>query len=200
MKTAFSFISRVLAALFSFAVILAIPISQLFFHTGRVIFNHKTMRNIGQETVRELDLPSLIVQHVTGKVDGEPAWPGEDPALKKLILRLEDGEQERLLRAALPQQVISLWAGQVIDSLYQWLDSERALPRLTLDTRLVREQITGREGEKMADLLFESLPPCTARDLATALTSLDDLASPEMILDLACKSAQSGKALKAKYK
>ncbi len=192
MKTFFLYVSKMLAGVFAFFVVLLIPVSLMTFNLGRVFFSPAIIKDVSVRAVTETDFVTLMMDEmskggVAGEGEGEDQ-AGEEPNLKRLFENLEDPELRQIKEILLPDTLLVRWTEDGVDSFYRWLESEEPYPQLKIDTSLVRERMKGPQGEEAAEILFESLPPCTAEELE----AFDDISSPtespEAVLELMCKA------------
>lgn len=195
MKTFFLYVSKTLAGVFAFLVVLTIPLSMMAFNLGRVVFNPEIIKDVSVQAVTETDFLSLMMDEMSkGGMEGEEgqeggeAQPGEEPSLKILFENLEDSELRQIKEALLPDSLLADWVEDGVDSFYRWLDNEETYPQIRIDTSLVSERMKGPQGAAAAEVLFESLPPCTEEQIQEMDPDLSLLDSPEAMLDLGCKA------------
>ncbi len=194
MKTFFLYVSKTLAGVFAFLVVLTIPLSLMAFNLGRVIFSPEIIKDVSVQAVTETDFLSLMMDEMSkGGMEGEEGeeagedQPGEEPNLKVLFENLEDSELRQIKEALLPDSLLAGWVEEGVDSFYRWLDNEENYPQIRIDTSLISERMKGPQGAAAAEVLFESLPPCTEEQIQEMDLDLSPLDSPEAMLDLGCK-------------
>ncbi len=187
MRSFLTWISRALGLFFAVMVVITIPFTMGVFHAGRVLFNPELMKKTSVGVVTEADfLPGFVDDVMQRGEEGEGKAEG-DPVLKELLLRLNRAEWERVTAVLLPDEVLAEYIEGVIDGFYNWLDSTQQVPQVTLDLSLVRERMKGPQGEILAQILFESLPPCDQEEVDAFIRDPAAFQSPSDVFQLSCK-------------
>jgi hypothetical protein len=192
MKTFFLYVSKLLAGVFAFLAVLIIPVSLMTFNIGRVVFSPEIIKDISVRAISETDFISLMMEEMSKEgLEGEEEGGeegGEDPSLKVLFENLEDAELQQLRETLLPDALLAEWVEEGVDSFYRWLESKENYPQIRIDISQVSERMKGPQAAAAAEILFESLPPCTDEQLETFESIPSPAESPEAVLDLMCKA------------
>lgn len=192
MKNFFHYVSKMLAGVFAFFVVILIPVSLMTFNLGRVFFSPEIIKDVSVRAVSETDFISLMMDEMPKEgMEGEEEGGdegGEEPHLKVLFENLDDSELRQIKEKLLPDALLADWVEDGVDSFYRWLENEEPYPQIRIDTSLVSQRMKGPQGEEAAEILFESLPPCTEeeREAFDAISSPTE--SPEAVLELMCKA------------
>jgi len=184
MKSFFRYVSKTLAVVFALCVVLSIPLSLMTFNLGRVFFSPRVIKEVSTQAIMETDLISPVMNQMSREY---PDAEGEEPGLKKLFEKLETSEWRQIKQVVLPDALINEWVENVVDNLYGWLDSEETYPQIQIDTSLIRQRLKGEQGEKVAGIIFQSLPPCGEEELEEVVSDPSTLLEPEAVLGLLCK-------------
>ena len=184
MKSFFRYVSKALAVVFALFVVLAIPLSLMTFNLGRVFFSPGVINEVSTEAIMETDLITPLVNQMSRE---NPEAGGEEPGLKNLFEKLETSEWRQIKQEILPDDLINEWVENVVDNLYGWLDSEEIYPQIQIDTSSIRQRLKGEQGEKVAAIIFQSLPPCGEEEMEKVASDPSRLLEPEAVLGLLCK-------------
>lgn len=188
MRSFRTWLTRGTALFFAVMVVITIPLSLAIFQAGQVLFNPELMKSTSVEVVTGADLLPRMMNDVMQRGDeGEEGEGDDDPALKELFLRLDQSEWKKVTAILLPDEVLAAYMGSMVDGLYNWLDSDQPLPEITLDLTLLRGQMTGPQGESLAQVFFESLPPCSQEQVDAFLRDPSAFQSPKHVFEMSCK-------------
>jgi len=184
MKSFFRYLSKALAVVFALFVVLTIPLSLMTFNLGRVFFSPGVVNEVSTQAITETDLITPLVNQMSRE---NLEAGGEEPGLKKLFEKLETSEWRQIKQEILPDDLINAWVENVVDNLYGWLDSEEIYPQIQIDTSVISQRLKGEQGEKVAAIIFQSLPPCGEEEMEKVASDPSTLLEPETVLGLLCK-------------
>lgn len=156
------FIARFFAFLAALLLILLLPLSLLSFNVGRVIFNRTLFKTFVNNAVIESELVPAALAWFTEEISaGLPLAEGSQQDLAAALLSLTDEGWQAIRVEILTDDILEGWTTSIVDSFYDWLDSDEPLPRFTLDMQAFKTHLNSDFGLRAIEIAYNALPVCT---------------------------------------
>ncbi len=160
-----------IAVLLVVLLILTIPLSLLFFNTGRVLLDRALIKKVVTREVTESELVAVTLEWWALRraqervVTGEAQTGIREPDALKAMQFLDRKDWGAIRNDALPVQIVSGYVAATIDPFYEWVDNNNPLPLINLDLKTFKDWNRGARAIKYADLVYSKLPACKKEDV-----------------------------------
>jgi hypothetical protein len=169
MKTILNAIMKFIAFILAGTLIFVLPLALLANNLGEVIFSQEQMTSITNAVILDSEIiPAALeivtnrqAEEISARIEDTDQPPGQELNLFNLIYSMEEDNWKNLKEALLTDEVIGGWVSDTISGLYQWLDSEEQLPKISWNLRPLIDRMRGPEGEAAVVAFYDSLPDCT---------------------------------------
>lgn len=165
------YLGRFLAILAAFFLIVTLPCATWMLSTGQMLLDADSYKNaLANENVYADLIPALLPAIAEG--EHNPDTP-EALTLVSIVGNLDANDWRRIAELLVPPQWLRTQVENNLDIFIDWLNDDIPTPNLRFDTGLLRERLTGREGQQAVNLIMGSWPPCTDEQL-DVLLNYDD--------------------------
>lgn len=169
MKTILNAILKFIAFILAGVLIAALPISLLIHNIGEVIFDEEEISLIAKEVIVNSDVIPAALEFATNRQAAEISTKIEDTErpegrglnLNNLIFSMKDKDWIDFKAALLDDEMLARLISETVSSLFDWLDSEDPLPRITWNMEPLIQNMSGERGKEAVKAYYESLPDCT---------------------------------------
>jgi hypothetical protein len=156
-----------LAFLCVILLVMALPLALLGFDVGRVIFNPPLLTRVTTEIVTESDLiPAALAWYSQSRAEQRyasgQAAAGDDEPDVALLMDFMTIEDWRVIRwEVLTNEILADWVSVTIAGVYDWIDSEEAVPQITWSMKALIERVNSEHGTNAITVAYAALPPCS---------------------------------------
>lgn len=187
MRTFLRLIAIPLLALF----ILLFPISLMMRNIGQLVFDPQTTQGLIKDQFLEGDQLSIAIQQMARSLLQAQTGDSEDlaPVIEKGFAALDDQDWVAITDLITPRNLILDTSEDVVSALVAWLDSEEAVPQLSIQLQPWKDNIE-QSGEEIVRIVLNALPDCTLEEMGSQI--LDGLSGEEGLSAAipACKPAE----------
>ncbi len=163
----FSGLFKVVGVAILVLVVLGLPLALLGRNVGRVVFSPQEILNLLSENLTQPEILSSLAQgFVSARVEeGEgPGDPATALALKGLN-EMDDEQWNELIQLLTPPELLKLTTKEIVNGLYDWIDSDDPKPNIRLPMNKWVESIQSNAGEVIV-LVLDALPACTSEQMS----------------------------------
>ena len=169
MKTILNAIMKFIAFILAGTLVFALPIALVANNAGDVLFDQETLNGITNSVIIDSEIISAALEIITNrqaeeisnKIEDTDQPEGQQLNLFNLIYSMKEDNWRKFRYALLSDQVIGNWVTGTTTGLFQWLNSEDQLPKISWDLAPLIERMIGPEGEAAVVAYYDSLPDCT---------------------------------------
>lgn len=164
-----STMARILAIFLAALLVLTMPLSILANNVLRTFFSPTEMSSA---VANMLLLGGGLREQLANNIISS-TWFDQGPSESKRVLTdLSSSDRIEITEILFPNEWVKTQVQENIGIIIEWIESEETLPKLLLDLKPLRVQLQEGGAYRIAEILVDSWPPCTAdqrRQLSIAL-------------------------------
>ncbi len=158
---------KFLALLVACVFVLTLPLTLWMYNAGQFAFDAARVEAAVLDLLLEENLLPVGLQSFAaqgGMTDMAGGLPAE--TVQELFGRLTLDDWKALQEILLPERILAPWVSAAVGGVYTWLNSDAPLPVIVLEMDEFKKNIAAGGGEQAVQLIFDTLPPCTAEQAA----------------------------------
>ena len=154
-----STMARILAIFLVVLLVLTMPLSILANNVLRTFFSPTDISNA---VANMLLLSGGFREQLANNIISSP-WFDQGPTeSKRVLMDLDSADRVEITEILFPDEWVKTQVQENIGMTIEWIESEERLPKLVLDLRPLRGQLQEGGAYRIAEILVDSWPPCTA--------------------------------------
>jgi hypothetical protein len=171
-------ISRFIAVILVFILLIAIPLAILAFDVGRVVFNQPLVKRVVTEIVTESDLiPAALAwfsetrareRYAGGEAE---AWV-EEPNIVSLIEFMDIVDWREIRWEVLTNKILTEWTSITVGGTYEWIDSDDRVPDIQWSMESFIRLVDSEHGTRSISIAYSALPSCKEDQISDFKTRL----------------------------
>ncbi len=159
-------IGKVFAFLVACVLVLTLPLTLWMYNAGQFIFDAARVKTAMLDLLLEENLLPVAMQSFAAQAGAGDMTEGlTAEAVQELFGRLTLQDWKMLQQALLPERILVPWVSATVEGVYTWFNSDAPFPVVVLEMREFKKNIVEGGGEQAVQLIFDTLPPCTAEQV-----------------------------------
>jgi hypothetical protein len=181
-------LSRGLAVLIAFIMVISMPIALMAYNLGQVVFSKdKVTQIISDQLIASGEVRRMLVVSFLSNPSPQ-GTNANDFSLVRAAQDLSPEQMQELTNLLLPEDWFRQQVGSMVGGIYGWLEGDQPRPQLTLDLVPLKERLLGGGAQQLMLLLIDSWPQCLSDQLAQIEQSIQSTRPPAILY---CKPPSS---------